>query len=74
MAKITYVYNTSTGKLHIKGYCYYSNANMSNTNYKFYEREDDVYKENGDSVRRCITCAKQREKILAENNERSGKR
>lgn len=57
-----YVLNTDTGKLHIYGYCTYSNG--KGDNYKYFDSEQEAYEFAGKHINPCKNCEKMKERIL----------
>ena len=58
-----YFYNTSTGKLHIVGYC--SASKYKPYNVKFFDTEDDALAYGGRAVGMCKICMRKREQETA---------
>lgn len=57
MEKNKYVLNIGTNTLHIQNKCCHSKINNENDlNYKFYNFESDVIKENQNYIKRCKIC------------------
>lgn len=57
MAK--YLYNTKTGKLHIKGYCCHTKGNCKE--YKEFDTESEALAYDGRAVGLCKICERKRE-------------
>jgi len=57
-----YVLNTTSGKLHIYGYCPHSKG--VGENYKYFESEQEAYEFAGKHINPCKFCENKKEKIL----------
>lgn len=55
-----YLYNTKTGKLHIKGYCHHTKS--LRTDYLLFKSESEALAYDGRAVGLCKICEKEREK------------
>ena len=56
---MTYLYNTKTGKLHIKGFCIHTKG--SSTGFKEFKSESEALAYDGRAVGMCKHCEKARD-------------
>ena len=61
-----YIYNKTTGTLHIEGYCHHGKIINKDPRYAIFKTEDEALAYDGRAVRMCKICQKQREKNLKE--------
>ena len=63
-----YIYNKSTGTLHIEGLCHHAQVSPNNENYKVFSAEDETLAYDGRAVRMCKMCQHKRESLLRTQN------
>lgn len=60
----TYFVNTSTNKMHIRGFCYHSK--LPPDNLAFFDTEDEALAFGGRAIGMCKLCMKERERRMRE--------
>lgn len=59
-----YIYNKSTGTLHIEGFCYHGKVGVANG--VRFNTEAEAYAYAGQQIKPCKTCQNKKEQMLRE--------
>lgn len=63
-----YIYNKSTGRLHVKDFCYHARVGVTNS--LEFDTEDEARRYAGNSLCWCKNCESKRERVLKEKEEK----